>query len=194
MVQSLNFNKILFYLIVANSFFSPSLSLAETLFEGYSLILTGKARAGFVVQNYSVDQKAKVYTSTYYIKTNALGGDMTESLSAKCNMEFEPISYKYTSIVNKKAKTIDATFKGSKEKGYKMKAVISENGQPGNPISLDLPKETILSTFLAYWMLAKGVSVSKPPFNYNAVAEEAAKVFTGVAKVQKVLKVNNIDS
>lgn len=148
------------------------------MFEGYYQIKLGSVHSGFVIQQYSFDNKKKLFSSTYYIKTNQLAGDITESLKATANDKFEPVSYQYTSKTGNTIKTIDASFKNNK-----MMAVVSD-GKLGNKVEFDLPKGTFLSTFLAYMMLSRGISKGKV-YNYKGLAEEDAKVYDGKALIQQ---------
>ena len=157
--------------------FSSGLS-AEVMFEGYYQIRLGGVHSGFVIQQYSFDNKKKQFTSIYYIKTNQLAGNITESLKAVANDKFEPITYQYTSKTGKVVKTIDATFKGSK-----MTAVVAD-GKVGNKIEKTLPKGTFLSTFLAYMMLSRGLAKGKV-YNYSGLAEEDGKIYSGKAMIKE---------
>ena len=154
---------------------------AETMFEGYYKIRLGGVPAGFIVQKYEFDNKKKQFFSTYYIKTNALAGNITESLKAVCNDKFEPVTYQYTSKTGESIKTIDATFKGNR-----MKALVSD-GKMGNKIDREIPSGTFLSTFLAYMMLSRGISNNKV-YSYAAIAEEDGNVYNGKAMIQDTSK------
>lgn len=148
------------------------------LFEGYSKVLLGGVHIGFAVSRYEFDQKKNEFISTYFLKTNALGGNVTESLNARATSGFKPISYQYTSIVDGKTKTIDAAFKGEQ-----MNAVVTENGKP-TQVRKTIPKGAFPSTFLGYMML-KGKEGIKPGVRYAfvAIAEEDAAVYPGEASV-----------
>lgn len=161
--------------------FSSHSLLAETMFEGYYQIRVGGVHSGYVIQKYEFDSKKKLFTSIYYIRTNPLAGNITESLKALSNDKFEPISYQYTSKTGETVKTIDATFKGNK-----MLAVISD-GKLGNKVEKEFAKGTFLSTFLAYMMLSKGISKGKV-YSYSGIAEEDAAVYNGKAMIQDNVK------
>lgn len=149
-----------------------------TLFDGYSKVTLGGVHIGFAVSRYELDPKKNEFISTYFLKTNALGGNVTESLKARATTGFRPISYQYTSIVAGKTKTIDATFKGDQ-----MTAVVIEDGKT-TTIRKSIPKGAFPSTFLVYMML-KGKEGLKPGVRYAfvAIAEEDAAVYPGEASV-----------
>ncbi|MCB0391387.1 MAG: hypothetical protein KDD58_08850, partial [Bdellovibrionales bacterium] len=170
--------RIFWHILFVSSFLLGPFAKAEVMFEGYYQIKLGSVHSGFVIQQYSFDNKKKLFSSTYYIKTNQLAGDITESLKATANDKFEPVSYQYTSKTGNTIKTIDASFKNNK-----MMAVVSD-GKLGNKVEFDLPKGTFLSTFLAYMMLSRGISKGKV-YNYKGLAEEDAKVYDGKALIQQ---------
>lgn len=182
---------------------------AETLFEGWYRILSAGQHVGYVVQRYEVDPKTRIFTSTYFLKTNAFGNEVTEGVKAKSAENLTPISYQYTSKVGKKIKTIDAVFEGgvpakkptkTKAKiektpeGLRIVATITEDGK-SQRIDKVLPKETFLSTFLAYLMLQNkdgGIKVGNN-YQYKAIAEEDAAVYSGTAFVKETVKQNGVE-
>lgn len=151
---------------------------ANALFEGYSKVLLGGVHIGFTVSRYELDPKKNEFVSTYFLKTNTLGGNVTESLKARATTGFKPVSYQYTSIVAGKTKTIDAAFKGDQ-----MTAVVVEDGKTVT-VRKTVPKGAFPSTFLGYMML-KGKEGLKPGvrYGYVAIAEEDAAVYPGEANV-----------
>jgi hypothetical protein len=187
---------------------------ADLLFEGYYKVISAGVPVGYYVQNYEYDAKKKQFISRYYIRTNALGGNLAESLIARADEKYFPISYQYTANADGLSKTIDATFKragpssrdqlraaGSK----KSQEVASKRGaQGGVPEDHDamvmnatmteggqrqvidrrLPKGAFLSTFLGYLMLQKGLSPNTK-FDYVAIAEEDGKTYEGSALVKE---------
>lgn len=159
-------------------FFSINVWAKQTLFDGYYRLTLGNKPIGYMVQVYEYDDKKKTFHTTYFLKTNKLGGDIQESLKATSNNKFEPISYAYTSKSGKTVKTIDATFKGEI-----MKLVITD-GKMKRDETYKIPKGTFLSSFLGYLMLQKGVSVNKK-FAYKAVAEEEGNSYDGEAWVKE---------
>jgi hypothetical protein len=181
---------------------------AEILFEGWSKVLSGGQHVGYVVQRYEVDPKTKVFTSTYFLKTNAFGNEVTEGVKALASENLSPISYQYTTKVGKKVKVIDAVFdsgtpakKSKKIKtvtpaaggSVKMIATVTDDGK-SQKIEKTLPKETFLSTFLAYLMLQnkEGLKVGNN-YEYYAVAEEDADVYKGTAFIKETTKLNGVD-
>lgn len=164
---------------------------AKTIFEGYYKILAGKGgqqQVGYVVQRYEADQKTSTYTSTYFIHSKSPKGSMKESLKAKANAKFQPLSYAYTSQVNQeingkiqtRVKTIDAQFKNGT-----MIAQVND-GNRKNTIRQKIPSDAFLSTFLGYLMLSKGMKVGKKFTYKSAIAEEDAAISSGEAFIESV--------
>ena len=164
-----------------------SFAQANVIFEGYYKLLSGGASVGYVIQQYELDPKTKVLTSTSYIKTNEQGGNLTESLKAKCDESFQPISYQYTADVNGQIKIIDASFKNKK-----LKANVSD-GKKSTTITTDVPDGTFLATFLGYLMLRDGYKKGKK-FVYKAIAEEEATIQTGEAFIQETEQHRGIET
>lgn len=146
----------------------------EILFEGYYKVLADKVHAGFLVQRYEFDPKAKRFTTAYFIKTGALAGNLQESLKAVSNEKFQPISFQYTSQTGGKIKLIDATFAKNLMTGS-----ISDGNQKAK-LKKSIPKGVFLSSFLGYLMLQNGYKVGKK-FTYSAIAEENAEIVNGEA-------------
>lgn len=162
-----------------------STSHADVLFEGYSKITSGGVHVGYVITRYEFNPKEKRFYGTYFLKTGELGSDVTESVKSVADIDFNPISYEYTSIVGKTTKTIDAKFKKNR-----MTAVVKE-GEKTKTIQKDLPKGTFLSNFLIYLMLkSKDGLKTESNYNYSAIAEEDADVMKGEALVGKQEKFN----
>jgi hypothetical protein len=164
------------------------ISRAQILFEGYYKVTSGGAHIGYSVNKYEYDTKKKQFVSTYFLRTNELGGNVAESLKAYADDKLNPISYSYTTIVGKSAKAIDATFKKNK-----MTAVIKDGSGKDKKITKTIPKGAFLSTFLSYLIL-KSKDGFKPDtkFEYQAIAEEDADIYPGVAVVQKPEDVESI--
>lgn len=156
----------------------PFAARAEILFEGYSKILLGGEHVGFAVQRYEFDPKKKEFSTIYYLKTNAAGGNITESLKARSTATLKPLSYQYTELSGDKARTIDANFKGDK-----MTAVVKEGGKQ-QTINKTLPKGTFLVSFLGYLMLQgkEGIK-SGVKYGYQAIAEEDGNIYAGDAQI-----------
>jgi hypothetical protein len=152
---------------------------ADILFEGYSKVMLEDKHVGYVVQRYEFDNKKKEFITAYYLKTNQLGGNITESLKARATQTLKPVSYQYTELAGDKGKTIDAQFKGEQ-----MTATINEGGKK-QVIQKKIPKGVFLSSFLAYVMLVgKDGIKSGAKYGFQAIAEEDASIYTGEAYVK----------
>lgn len=191
--------------IFSTLFIFSSLSRADVLFEGYSKILLGGTHVGYTVSRYEFDVKKQEFASTYFIRIDTGELKFSESLKARANSKFEPISYFYTRLdgepgapsknggkqttSNVEMKTIDAYFKNNK-----MSAVVHENGQT-KTIKKDLPKGTFLSTFLFYLILQSkdGMKVNNN-FNFQAIAEEDASLAKGSAFFKSMQNYNGVES
>ena len=167
-------------IISALLFISNSLAAhADVLFEGYSKVYSGGAQVGFVSNRYEFDAKKKQFISLSLLKTNALGGNITESLKAYAKEDMTPLSYEYTTLVDGVPKLVDAKFTNGK-----ILATIKQ-GDKISKVDKVLPKGTFLSTFLVYVML-KGPKGLTPDlkYDYKAVAEEDADIVSGVASIK----------
>lgn len=166
---------LLLILIIAKTSFA---STEKVIFEGYYRVLAGERHVGYVIHRYSFDEKNKRFRSTYYLRTNQLGGDITESLDAHSDDKFKPISYQFTQVIGSAIKIIDAKFTG-----LTMQATVS-NGHSSNKISKTFPKGSFLSTFLGYLMLQKGMGTDKH-YEYLGIAEEDAQTYKGNAYIRQ---------
>jgi hypothetical protein len=151
---------------------------ADVLFEGYSKVMLAGVHVGFVVQKYEFDSQKKEFATTYYLRTNAAGGNLTESLKARASASLAPISYQYTTLVGDQAKTIDATMKGE------TLTVVTKEGSSAKTTSKKIPKGSFFASFLAYVMLQgpEGVKTGAK-YGYQAIAEEDGALYTGEAYV-----------
>jgi hypothetical protein len=167
-----------------------SFGSAEVIFEAYSKVFSGGVHAGFTISRYEFDTKKKQFTFTSFLKTNALAGNVMESIQATSKADLTPIQYSYTSLqgievpgtqVKTEVKTIDAKF----AKG-KMTADVKVGGKI-TKIKKDLPKGTFLSYFLVYAILnnPKGMT-EDTKYEYQAIAEEDAEIVKGVAYVKSI--------
>lgn len=157
-------------------------SRADLLFEGYSKILSQGAHVGYVITRYEFNNKTKQFVSTYFLRTNELAGNITESLKAYANEDLGPISYQYTTADGSgKNKTIDATFKKDQ-----INAVVISNGKTERIIK-PIGKGTFLSTFLVYLILRNKEGL-KPDqkYDYQAIAEEDGQIYKGMAYVKNM--------
>ena len=148
------------------------------LFEGYSKIILNGLHVGYAILRYEFDPKKKRFQATYLVKTEEQGGNILESLKAVADQDLKPISYQYVSLIEKKPKTIDVTFKGQKMTGT------LKEGKVTKKLISDLPKGTGLAIFLYYLILRSPEGLkTETKYNYKALAEEDAKVYDGVAIV-----------
>ncbi len=156
---------------------------AEVLFEGYSKITSGGVSIGYSIQKYEFLKKKNQYVFYSYLKTNSLGGEVTESTKAIADKDFKPISYQYTSVTGGKKKSVK-TIDGKVSKN-KLTAKVVENGKSVN-VSKDLPAGTFFSSFLAYVIL-KSPSGLSPNTNYDyiAITEEDGDLMKGSAVVKE---------
>jgi hypothetical protein len=185
--------KLILCLLFTTQILFSSLAQAQkknpnVLFEGYSKILMGGVHVGYVVLRYEFDPKKKQFMATYLVKTGDLGGNVMESLKAVSDQELKPISYEYTSLVDKQqTKIIDAKF--TKDK---MTATIKQ-GKTQKKVIENVPKGAFLGIFLYYVILRSPSGLkTETRYDYKAVAEEDAKIFDGVATIGKEEKFNGI--
>ena len=159
---------------------------AEVLFEGYSKVISGGVHIGYSIARYEYDAKKKQFIATTFLKTNEFGGNLTESLKAVAGDDMQPISYQYTTLIGKQVKAIDAKF-------TKDKFTAAVTGEKKETIAKDLPKGTFLSSFLAYVMLKSPQGLkSDTKYDFQAVAEEDAAVYKGIAYVKSAEDYNGI--
>ncbi len=162
---------------------------ADVLFEGYSKVLLEDVHVGYVIQRYEFDSKKKEFTTTYFLKTNAKGGNLTESLKARATAGFKPISFQYTSAQGEQTRTIDANFKNDT-----MTALVRE-GQKQGTISKKVGKDVFLASFLGYVMLQGKDGIKKgAKYAYKAIAEEEADIFDGDAYVSGEETMNGVST
>lgn len=172
---------LVFNLISAQNVFSA------TLFEGWSKVLLSGQHVGYIVQRYEFDEKKKEFRAIHYMKMNADAGGLTDSLVARADASFKPLSYQYTGLKDGKPILIDAGFKGDK-----MTAAVTE-GKEKKTVSLTLPKGSFLSTFLGYVMLQGKEGLKKGiKYEYQGVLEEAAVVAKGEAYIADEENVSGI--
>lgn len=161
-------------------FASPALSSNKIIFEGYFKISLFNKHVGYYIQRYEIDQKKKRFVSTYFLKTNQEGGNISESLKATSTESLMPLYYQYTSLQGKKSKTIDA-----KVVGGKMTVNMTEGGRP-RTYEKPIKKGTFFSTFLTFLIL-QGEKGMKPgvKYDYVGVAEEDGLIHKGTAYIEK---------
>jgi hypothetical protein len=180
--------KFVSFLVIA-SFLNLQALHAKVLQEGWYQILSGQQHVGYLVQKYEFDESKKQFKFTSFMKTNPLGGDVTESVSALSSDGFDPVSYQYTTQVGKNIKLIDANFKAGN-----MTAKITD-GTETKTVQDKLKKGTFLSYFLVYMILQNKAGLKTgTSFEYNAIAEEDAKAYTGYADVKEMETINGHES
>lgn len=150
----------------------------EILFEAYMQVLSGGVHVGYIISRFERETSSGNLTSTYYLRTNELGGNITESLQAKSDSELRPLEYRYTRLLDNEATTIDARFEGQQ-----MQARI-RRGDRSEEVLREIPQGVFLSTFLPYWMIQgqRGIHEGKT-LRYQAIAEEEADIHAGSARV-----------
>lgn len=160
---------------------------ADILFEGYSKVTNGGVHIGYSIVRYEFDNKKKQFIATTFMKTNELGGNLTESLKAISTKDLKPVSYSYTSLQGTQTKIIDAKFEKNK-----IIAEVKEGGQVKKVVN-DLPKGAFLSCMLSYVILngPQGLKADTT-YNYKAVAEEDAGIVSGMAATKSVEEFNGV--
>lgn len=165
----------LFGLIVL--FFSPgTLYASEIMFEGYYRIEVSGEHIGYAIQRYEYDSKAKGFTCTTFMRVKMGDKVIQESLKAKSNDKFQPLSYQYTSQVNETTKGIDATFKGQI---MTLKRFEGGSNKVKNE-TYKIPEGSFLSSFLMFVMLQKKLALNQA-FKYSGIAEEEGASYWGKA-------------
>ena len=168
--------------------------LDRITFDGYYKVLAGKRHVGYAIQRYLFNEKTKTFRSIYYVRTNQMAGNQTESLLATADDRFYPRSYQFTQTVGKKIKIMDAQFNG-----LNMSATTG-NGKQSQKVKQSFKKGTFLSIFLVPLMMSKGMSTDRR-YSYAAIAEEDGRAYKGDAYIQKnmvsfknqsVFKVSNV--
>ena len=86
-------------------------SYADIVAEGWYKVLSANVHVGYYVSRFEYDSKKREFISKSFLKTNAAGGDITESMEAFADEGMNPIKYSYTSIVGGQTTTIDAAVK-----------------------------------------------------------------------------------
>lgn len=166
----------------------------EILFEGYYKILADSKPIGYAIQRYEFDPQMKQFYAIQFTRIETQGSQTTESLRARADENFLPLSFEYTQLVDGKSTLIDAQFKQQKMTGQ-----ITKEGAT-QKISKDIPKGSFLSSFLVYLMMKSPTGLSsQTKFQYQAIAEEEGDVYKGEALVHqeekwkdfRVLKVMN---
>jgi len=187
------FLKLLYFSIALTIGLSGSLAYGKTLFEGYFKLELNSQHIGYVVQRYEFLKKSQTYQSTYMINMKHFGTENTESLKAVASKDFKPLNYQYTFKESKKdgsifVKVIDAKFKGLNMTAIMSDGILKRGKQlPKKQLTLKIRKDSILSTFLIYKILATGLK-ERTNYPYTAVAEEDGNLYSGSAKTIGVEK------
>lgn len=174
-------------LALLTSFMLARPAASAVLFEGWSKVLISGQHIGYVIQRYEFDAKKKEYKTISFLKTNNESGGLNDSLVARADAKFKPISYQHTSIANGKPTTIDAAFKGGK-----MIATVVE-GKNKKTVTNTLSKDTFLSAFLGYVMLQSKDGLKKGvKYSYSGVLEEKGIIAKGEAYISSQETVGGI--
>ncbi|MBX3020371.1 MAG: hypothetical protein KF799_01740 [Bdellovibrionales bacterium] len=158
-------------------FFSPVAALAgEVMFEGYYVIKLEGKPIGYSIQRFEFDPKAKMFDSISFVRTKFGGKTSQESLRARANDKFEPVSYQYTSQIDNQLMSIDATFKGE------TMTLLKHDGKSptAKKETYKIPKNTFLSTFLVYKLMQNKLALNEV-YKYSGIAEEEGASYWGKA-------------
>lgn len=147
-----------------------STSAAEPAFEAFYKFTIGGQHAGYVIQRLDIEAPKNIFTSTYYVYVKTPTGSTTESLVAKADSSFEPISYQYSAVVDGVAKSAEGKFKNKKMHGR------MTDDKKVQDVVLTTPANGFLSTFLNYVILKNGMMKGKN-YKFIALAEETPACF-----------------
>jgi hypothetical protein len=160
---------------------------ADVLFEGYFKVTSGGVHIGYQIARYEFDTKTKRFMATTFLKTNELGGNLTESVKAISTDDMKPISFSYTMLQGTQTKVID----GKVEKN-KIVAQVKEGGQSKKVVN-DLPKGTFFSSILTYVILKSPQGLkADSKYDYTAINEEDAGVVKAVAIAKNLESIDGI--
>lgn len=175
----------------------------SSLQEGWFKIISAGQHTGFMALRIEYDKSKKQFVSTSYIQTNALGGNLRESLVAISDSTLLPISYQYTSQVGSSTKLIDATFttQNVAEKGKKKTIAVQtltakvKKGDQTETLQTKLEPKTFLSQFLVYVMLQSPQGLKQGNnLVFNAVLEENGESRSGRAYISGMEKYRGVDT
>ncbi|MGZ3721967.1 MAG: hypothetical protein ACXVA9_03490 [Bdellovibrionales bacterium] len=159
-------------------FFSPvTLFASEVMFEGYYRVELENKPIGYTILRFSFDPGSNTFEATSFLRVKFGDKIVQESLKAKSDDKFHPISYNYTSQVGDALKMIDATFKGEV-----MTLKVNDAKKVRNE-TYKLVKGTFLSSFLPYLLLMQKLELNEA-FKYSAIAEEEGNSYWGKAWLQ----------
>jgi hypothetical protein len=161
--------------------------LAEPSFEGYYKFYLGKMHTGYFIQRNEYDTSKKEHVAKYFIFVKSPAGSTTESLVARANDSFGPISMSYSALVEGSPKSVDASVKGKR-------IVVNERADDKTATRTEeLAKDGFFSIFLNYIMLGNGLSKGKN-YSFTAFSEEDGRFVRGGAKVLTEHKVSGVPS
>lgn len=176
---------------------------AGLLFDGYYKLSLQGQHAGYIVLQYSFDEKLQQFTTNSLVVTGPLAGNMRESVEAVSGVDLTPVRYKYISAEKSegdrlKSRVIIADFKKETSGDFSMKATVKDsNGL--NHLSQKFKKGTFLSSFLIFVMLQNKHEQVDPKtgakttmngiitgnnYVYKGIAEEDGKEYSGEAFVE----------
>ena len=172
-------------LVIFILFPQTSLGKTKTLFEGFYKMTLQGSHVGYYILRYELDPKKKEFISTYFLRTNEAGGNISESLKARSSEKLNPISYQYTSLQGKASKTIDAHANKNKRGKKVLQVKITDNGKL-RVSEYKLKDGSFFSTFLIYLLLQgqKGIQPGVK-YSFQAIAEEDGKAFPGHVFIEK---------
>lgn len=158
---------------------------ADVMFEGYYRVKLEGKPIGYNILRYEFDGKKQEFNSVSFLRVTIGGQTIQESLKATSDAKMQPVGYQYSSQVDKELKTIDATFKGDV-----MKVVEGDGGKTNKlkNLTYKIPKDTILSSFLVYYLMQKKNLKPGELHPYSAVAEEEGASYYGKAQIRSVTK------
>jgi hypothetical protein len=147
------------------------------LFEGWFQVLLGPKKIGYFVERYQFEDNKFKYVS--FLKTNADGNSISESLEAISDAAIGPLSSTYVTTVGKEPKIVKTTIKKD------LMTVVTTLGD-SKPVqeSKKIKKNTFFSSFLMYIILKNdGLKVGNK-FDYYGIAEEEGKAYLGTINVK----------
>lgn len=159
-------------------FFSPAAVFAsEVMFEGYYRVELENKPIGYIILRYSYDGGSNTFEANSFTRIKLGDKIIQESVKAKCDDKFHPISYSYTGQTGDQVKMIDGAFKGET-----MTLKIND-AKKLKTETYKIPKGTFLSSFLTYLLLQQKLELNQA-FKYSAVAEEDGNSYWGKAWLQ----------
>lgn len=166
----------------------------KTLFEAYYKIVSAGQHVGYYIQRYELETKKKQFESTYFLRTNQAGGNISESLKAISTDKLNPVSYQYTSLQGTIAKTIDANVRLGKKGEPILQVKINENGKL-RVFEKKLQAGSFFSTFLIYLLLQgeKGITPGVK-YDFRGIAEEDGRDYPGDVYIQATEKHMGVDA